>query len=92
MALLELETVIRSRKDNPSAGSYTASLLADPERTQRKIMEEAFELCLELGRSQVSHERVAQETADLLYHVMVGLAGVDVDFAEVLAVLEERRK
>lgn len=55
-------------------------------------MEEAFELCLELGRAQVSHERVAEETADLIYHFMVGLAGVNVEFSEVLAVLEERRK
>lgn len=92
MALLDLESVIKSRRDNPTPGSYTASLLSDPERTQRKIMEEAFELCLELGRAQVSHERVAEETADLIYHFMVGLAGVNVEFSEVLAVLEERRK
>jgi phosphoribosyl-ATP pyrophosphohydrolase len=87
----ELEQVLRSRRDADPDVSYTATLLADPELAQRKIMEEAFEVCLELGRATNDPALTAQEAADLLYHVMVGLVAVDVPLADVLAVLEERR-
>lgn len=88
----DLEAILKSRRDQPTPGSYTAELLADPERTQRKIMEEAFEVCLELGRPEVSRERTAEEAADLVYHLMVGLVGAGVDWAEVVTVLEGRRR
>lgn len=73
-------------------GSYTAELLGDPERIQRKIMEEAFEVCLELGRADRSEERIAEEAADLVYHLMVGLVGAGVPFDDVLRVLEDRKR
>ena len=92
MLLDDLEAVLRSRRDAPPLGSYTAELLADPERIQRKIMEEAFELCLELGRADHSAARTAEEAADLVYHLMVGLVSVDVPVADVLAVLEGRQR
>lgn len=92
MLLDDLEAVLRSRRDAPPTGSYTAELLADPERIQRKIMEEAFELCLELGRPNGDASRTAEEAADLLYHLMVGLVSVDVPLADVLGVLEGRRR
>jgi phosphoribosyl-ATP pyrophosphohydrolase len=88
----ELEAILRSRRDDAPEGSYTAALLADPERIQRKIMEEAFELCLELGRTDASHGRTAEEAADLVYHLLVGLVSVDVALSDVMAVLEERRR
>jgi phosphoribosyl-ATP pyrophosphohydrolase len=90
--LSDLEAVLRSRRDAPPLGSYTAELLADPERIQRKIMEEAFEYCLELGHAEVSPERVAEEAADVIFHLMVGLVGVEVAWDDVMAVLEERAK
>ncbi|MGH3664687.1 MAG: phosphoribosyl-ATP pyrophosphatase, partial [Egibacteraceae bacterium] len=46
--LAELEAVLRDRKAAAPPGSYSATLLADSEAACRKIMEEAFELCLEL--------------------------------------------
>jgi phosphoribosyl-ATP pyrophosphohydrolase len=90
--LEELEAVLVSRRDDPPAGSYSATLFADREKAQRKIMEEAFELCLELGRPSVDAERAAEEAADLLFHALVGLVGAGVPLAEVLAVLERRRR
>jgi phosphoribosyl-ATP pyrophosphohydrolase len=87
----ELEDILRSRRAANPAESYTAQLLADPELTQRKIMEEAFEVCLELGRTTNDPVLTAQEAADLVYHLMVGLVAVDVPLTDVLAVLEERR-
>jgi phosphoribosyl-ATP pyrophosphohydrolase len=89
--LAELEDVLRSRRNADPEESYTARLLSDSELTQRKIMEEAFEVCLELARPETQSELAAQEAADLLYHLMVGLVSVDVSLDEVLAVLEERR-
>lgn len=50
MILHELEHVLQSRRTADPADSYTAKLLADPVLNQRKIMEEAFEVCLELNR------------------------------------------
>lgn len=91
MILDELEEVLRSRRNANPDESYTAQLLADPELAQRKIMEEAFEVCLELGRATNDPALTAQEAADLLYHLMVGLVAVDVPLDAVLAVLESRR-
>jgi phosphoribosyl-ATP pyrophosphohydrolase len=87
----ELEEVLRSRRHASPEESYTARLLADPELVQRKIMEEAFEVCLELGRGANDPGLTAQEAADLLYHLLVGLVSVDVSLADVMAVLEARR-
>ena len=55
----ELEEVLRERRAQRPAGSYSAELFDDPELVQRKVMEEAFEVCLELGRAECDKERVA---------------------------------
>ncbi len=91
MLLEDLEAVLQTRRSADPTDSYTARLLGDPELTQRKVMEEAFELCLELGRGETARDRVAEEAADVLYHLLVGLVGVDVPLADVYAVLEGRR-
>jgi phosphoribosyl-ATP pyrophosphohydrolase len=92
MELADLEAVLRDRLSADPAESYSAGLLRDPERAQRKIMEEAFELCLELGRPEGDRGRTAEEAADLLYHVLVGLVGAGVALDDVMTVLEGRRK
>lgn len=92
MILNELEEVIRGRRGTDPDESYTARLLADSTLNQRKIMEEAFEVCLELQRPETDAALAAEEAADLIYHLMVGLAAVDVPMADVFAVLEGRRK
>ncbi len=91
-SLGELETVLRSRRNDLPEGSYSATLFADPELLQRKIMEEAFEVCLELGRPSPIPERVAEEAADLIYHLLVGLVAVDVPLADIQRVLEQRKQ
>ncbi len=91
MILNDLEEVLRSRRTADPAESYTASLLADPFLIQRKIMEEAFEFCHELDKSQVDAGLAAEEGADLMYHLLVGLVGADVPLSDVFAVLEGRR-
>jgi phosphoribosyl-ATP pyrophosphohydrolase len=54
-------------------------------------MEEAFETCLELGRRPVDRERAAEEAADLVFHLVVGLVDAGLSFDDVLAVLDRRR-
>jgi phosphoribosyl-ATP pyrophosphohydrolase len=90
--LHELEQVLISRRELRPEGSYSAQLFADQERLMRKVMEEAFEVCLELGRAPVNADAVAAEAADLVYHLMAGLVSVDVDLDRVLAVLAARRR
>lgn len=87
----DLEAVLRQRNADRPEGSYTATLLADRERLQRKIMEEAFETCLELGRAEVDDGRVVSEAADLLYHLLVALVACGLSLDDVIAELARRR-
>lgn len=86
-----LEALLRGRRVDPPAGSYSATLVTDPERATRKIMEEAYELCVELARPTVDARRATQEAADLLFHVLAGLVAADVELGAVLTELEARR-
>lgn len=86
-----LEHVLRDRRAARPPGSYSARLFDDPELVQRKVMEEAFETCLELGRTPLDRQRLVEEAADLVFHLVVGLVDADVPFGEVLAELDRRR-
>lgn len=84
-----LEQVIAARKVSTAEKSYTKSLLdGGPEKVVGKIREEAGELCEELPAGPAS--AIAHEAADLLFHVLVGLAAREVPLAEVWATLEKR--
>lgn len=89
--IARLEEVLRDRRATRPAGSYSAELFADRELVQRKVMEEAFETCLELGRRPVDRERAAEEAADLVFHLVIGLVDAGLSFEDVLAVLDRRR-
>ncbi len=89
--LAEVEAVLRDRLQQRPAGSYSLGLLTDSELARRKIMEEAFELCLELGREPVDSDRTAAEAADLLFHTLAGLVGAGVELRDVLDALAARR-
>ena len=89
--LEELETVIDTRAKQGPEGrpSYTRTLL-DAGRTRQieKIEEEAGELIEALARE--GDPRVIAETADLLYHVAVGLKGRNLSFRQVFDELARR--
>ncbi|QXC60004.1 phosphoribosyl-ATP diphosphatase [Aquihabitans sp. G128] len=87
----ELEGVLRARHEQRPEGSYTATLFADRDLVERKIMEEAFETCLELGKPTVDTERLVSESADLVFHLMVGLTACGVSLEDVFAELGRRR-
>jgi phosphoribosyl-ATP pyrophosphohydrolase len=90
--LHELESVLASRRDDPPPGSYSASLVRDPEQAARKIAEEAFEVAVELMRPAVDPARVASEAADLVFHLLAGLVGAHVTLDAVLTELASRRR
>jgi phosphoribosyl-ATP pyrophosphohydrolase/phosphoribosyl-AMP cyclohydrolase len=87
-ALPSLERKLRSRAVERPAGSYTVELLDDPGRIGEKVEEEAEEV----GRAarEESDERVAEEAADLLYHLSVLLVSRGVSQAAVMEVLNDR--
>ena len=81
--------VIESRKGGDPQTSYTAKLLAKgPEKAARKVGEEAIEAIIEVIRGD--KERLAAETADLLFHLLVMLAATDLDPADVAVALKAR--
>ena len=88
--LEELARVVAERSEAPPEESYTARLLAKgPDQVLKKIGEEATEVVL-AGRAQ-SDERLAEETADLLYHLLVALRQRGVPLVKVMDELRRRR-
>jgi phosphoribosyl-ATP pyrophosphohydrolase/phosphoribosyl-AMP cyclohydrolase len=87
----ELGRVIAARASAAPDGSYTARLFAKGlDHVLKKIGEEATEVVL--AAKSESDERLAEEAADLLYHLMVAMAQRRVPFARALEVLRERRR
>ncbi len=86
----ELFAVILERKANPTPGSYTATLLAGGDEVLKKVGEEAMEVML-AGKGQ-GDQRVVEESADLVYHLLVLLASRDLTLDDVREELSRRRK
>jgi len=89
-ALTALERTLRGRASERPEGSYTVQLLDDPKLIGAKIEEEAEEV-VRAAREE-SDERVAEEAADVLYHLSVLLASRKVPQSAVMEVLNGRRR
>jgi phosphoribosyl-ATP pyrophosphohydrolase/phosphoribosyl-AMP cyclohydrolase len=89
-AFLEtLEREIDARKSATAQKSYTRSLLdAGAPKIGAKIREEADELARAIEGE--SDARVASEAADVIYHLLVGLASRGVPLREVVSALAGR--
>lgn len=86
-----LFSTLQDRKVNPRVGSYTAELLAAGEdEIVKKVGEEAVEIIL-AAKGQ-GNERLVEETADLLYHLLVLLVSRDLTLDDVRAELVRRHK
>ena len=89
--IAELFEIILDRQRNPVEGSYTNQLLeAGYQRTAQKVGEEAVEVIIAAGSQ--GKQRLVEESADLVYHLLVLLADQEVSLAEVEAELERRHK
>jgi phosphoribosyl-AMP cyclohydrolase / phosphoribosyl-ATP pyrophosphohydrolase len=89
-ALAALERTLRARAAERPEGSYTVQLLDDPKLIGEKVEEEAEEV-VRAAREE-SDERVAEEAADVLYHLSVLLASREVPQSAVMEVLNGRRQ
>jgi phosphoribosyl-AMP cyclohydrolase / phosphoribosyl-ATP pyrophosphohydrolase len=89
-ALATLERTLRVRQRRRPAGSYTVELLDDPKLAGDKVREEAAEVVK--ASASESEERVAEEGADVVYHLAVLLLSRGVSMAEVLQILNARRR
>jgi phosphoribosyl-ATP pyrophosphohydrolase/phosphoribosyl-AMP cyclohydrolase len=89
-ALATLERTLRSRAAERPEGSYTVKLLEDPRLIGEKVEEEAEEV-VRAAREE-SDERVAEEAADLLYHLSVLLASREIPQSAVMEVLNGRSR
>jgi phosphoribosyl-AMP cyclohydrolase / phosphoribosyl-ATP pyrophosphohydrolase len=85
-----LERTVSARRDERPDGSYTVELLENPVRLGDKVREEADEA----ARAAISESdrRLAEEAADLLYHLEVLLISRGVAFSAALEELDARRK
>ena len=84
-----LERTIAMRAEERPEGSYTVQLLDDPGLIGEKVQEEAEEVAR--AAREESDERVAEEAADVLYHLMVLLRGRGLSLADAERVLDGRR-
>ncbi len=89
-ALATLERTLRSRAAERPEGSYTVELLDNPKLIGEKVEEEAEEV-VRAAREE-SDERVAEEAADLLYHLAVLMASRKVPQSAAMEVLNGRRR
>jgi phosphoribosyl-AMP cyclohydrolase / phosphoribosyl-ATP pyrophosphohydrolase len=89
-ALAALERTLVARQRSRPAGSYTVELLEDPRLAGDKLREEASEVVK--AAASESEERVGEESADLVYHLAVLLLSRGVSMAEVLQILNGRRR
>jgi len=88
-ALAHLATVIESRDSKRPDGSYTTRLLeAGVQKIAQKVGEEAVETAL---AAAADPDRLAEESADLLYHLLVLWRAAEIDPDEVARVLARRR-
>lgn len=91
MTIQWLFDVIQDRKQNPSEKSYTASLFNDGlPKIAQKVGEEGTEVVV--AALAQNDQRLIEEVADLIYHVLVLLAARGLTPADVVAELEKRHR
>jgi len=87
--IYQLEEIIADRKNNPTDESYTVSLFKEGiNRITQKVGEEAIEVVIEGIDNNI--ERLKEETADLIYHLLVLLAEKEISLSDISDVLRKR--
>jgi phosphoribosyl-ATP pyrophosphohydrolase/phosphoribosyl-AMP cyclohydrolase len=84
-----LERTLEQRSLKRPAGSYTVALLDDPPRIGAKVMEEAEEVAR--AAREESDERIDEEAADVIYHLLVLLHSRRRRLRDAERVLDARR-
>ena len=87
--LKTLEKTIDERLNSPRIGSYTATLAeAGLLRVSKKLGEEAVEVAL--AAVAESPERLTEEAADLIYHLLVLIRLRGLKLENIVSELEKR--
>lgn len=89
--LFELEQLLASRKSADPSSSYTAKLYHDgTKRIAQKVGEEGVETAL----AATVHDRdeLKNESADLVYHLLVLLQDQNLNLSDVIGILKSRHK
>ena len=89
--ITELWGILQGRQNDPKPDSYTAELLAlGEDEIVKKIGEEAVEVILAVKGQ--GDERVVEETADLVYHILVMLLSRGLSWEDVQDELSRRHQ
>ncbi|WP_392551659.1 bifunctional phosphoribosyl-AMP cyclohydrolase/phosphoribosyl-ATP diphosphatase HisIE [Orbus wheelerorum] len=89
--LFELEQLLASRKNADPNSSYTAKLYHDgTKRIAQKVGEEGVETAL--AATVNDREELKNESADLIYHLLVLLQDQNLNLSDVIAILKSRHK
>lgn len=87
--LAELERTLKDRRAARPEHSYSATLFDDPDLAGSKVTEEAEEVVR--AAASESDQRLAEEAADLLFHLQVVLASRDISISHAFEILRRRR-
>ena len=87
--LQDLSNLITQRKNELPEGSYTTSLFNEGlDQIKAKVEEESAEVVQ--AATNETNQRLAEESGDLIYHLLVLLAEKGVDYSDVISVLKKR--
>lgn len=88
-----LASIVTDRAGADPDASYTARLLRDPDLAARKVLEEAGEVAFAVkDLPDGGTDRVAEEAADVVYHLLALLGAAGVSPAAVADVLLDRMR
>jgi phosphoribosyl-ATP pyrophosphohydrolase/phosphoribosyl-ATP pyrophosphohydrolase/phosphoribosyl-AMP cyclohydrolase len=89
--LMELEQLLRDRRNNLPENSYTATLFRDGiDRILKKVGEEAGEVII--AAKNGARNELIHEIADLLFHVQVLLVNEELSLADIASELKRRHQ
>ncbi len=91
--LLELEELLKQRRQELPPGSYSAQLFRQPDQILKKIAEEAGEVLLAAKNVTAGSEdrsALIHESADLFYHLLLLLVKEDISLKEIVKELQKR--
>ncbi len=88
-ALPALQRTLDERAASRPEGSYSVKLIDDPGFAEEKVLEEAEEVTRAVREE--TDDRVANEAADVIYHLAALLKSRDVSLDQVMEVLNGRR-
>lgn len=91
MTIDELYNIIKDRKEKMPNGSYIASLFKEgKDRIVQKVGEEAIEVVIAAKNSD--QKRIIEESADLIFHLLILLTNKDVTLVQIEEELDKRIK